>query len=114
MRIEQSSLLLLVLRLCSLCVGQAHDHLLVLGEEKGCRHASVSRARATIERLGGKTGPLRYHHPYRHGSAPQEKFRMQRQELWDDPRLQELCIAAIKWAMGLVDANVTSRPLPSK
>jgi hypothetical protein len=81
MRIERSSRLLLVLRLCSLCVGQAHDHLLVLGEEK------------VVDT------PL---------------FRVLWPRLSDDPRLQELCIAAIKWAMGLVDANVTSRPLPSK
>jgi hypothetical protein len=31
-------------------------HLLVLGEEKGYRHETVSRAMATIERLGRETG----------------------------------------------------------
>src|SRR6202453_2265268 len=31
-------------------------HLLVLGEEKGCRHESVSHAMAVIEQLGEKTG----------------------------------------------------------
>src|SRR6201989_836861 len=31
-------------------------HLLVLGEEKGYRHESVSHAMATIERLGQQTG----------------------------------------------------------
>ena len=30
---------------------------------------------------------------------------------WDDPRLQKMYVEAIKWAMGLVDADVTSRPL---
>src|ERR1700724_1732628 len=58
MKIEQATALLLVL--CSLCAGQAHDsqkkHLLVLGEEKGYPHDSVSHALATIGRLGDKTG----------------------------------------------------------
>ena len=31
-------------------------HLLVIGEEKGYRHESVSHAMATIERLGEATG----------------------------------------------------------
>jgi type 1 glutamine amidotransferase len=35
-------------------------------------------------------------------------------ENWDDPRVQEMYTGAIKWAMGLVDADVRSRPLPSK
>jgi hypothetical protein len=30
---------------------------------------------------------------------------------WDDPRMQRMYIEAIKWAMGLVDADVTPRPL---
>jgi type 1 glutamine amidotransferase len=36
--------------------GTAKKHLLVLGEEKGYRHESVSHAMATIERLGKQTG----------------------------------------------------------
>ncbi len=35
-------------------------------------------------------------------------------ENWDDLRLQEMYIGAIKWALGLVDAEVTSQPMPSK
>src|SRR5215468_2387946 len=35
---------------------QQKKHLLVLGEEKGYRHESVSHAMATIERLGQETG----------------------------------------------------------
>jgi uncharacterized protein len=31
-------------------------HLLVIGEEKGYRHESVSHAMAVIERLGNETG----------------------------------------------------------
>jgi type 1 glutamine amidotransferase len=57
---KQSILLALVLALGGVCAGQAHDspkkHLLVVGEEKGYRHESVSHALATIERLGDKTG----------------------------------------------------------
>jgi type 1 glutamine amidotransferase len=34
-------------------------------------------------------------------------------ENWDDPRLQEMFIEAIKWATGLIDADVTPRPLPA-
>jgi type 1 glutamine amidotransferase len=30
---------------------------------------------------------------------------------WDDPRIQKMYIEAIKWAMGLVDADATPRPL---
>jgi type 1 glutamine amidotransferase len=48
---------------CGVCVSQAptpvqaaKKHLLVIGEEKGYRHESVSHAMATIERLGEKTG----------------------------------------------------------
>ena len=32
---------------------------------------------------------------------------------WDDPRMQKMYVEAIKWAMGLVNADVTPRPLPS-
>ena len=35
-------------------------------------------------------------------------------ENWDNPDLQKMYTEAIKWAMGLVNADVTSRPLPSK
>jgi hypothetical protein len=31
---------------------------------------------------------------------------------WDDPRLQQMYVGAIKWAIGLVDADVTPRALP--
>src|SRR6266568_3576246 len=35
---------------------------------------------------------------------------------WDDPRIQKMYVDAIKWAMGLVDADVRPRPVtnPSK
>ena len=36
--------------------GAAKKHLLVVGEEKGYRHESVTHAMATIERLGRETG----------------------------------------------------------
>lgn len=32
---------------------------------------------------------------------------------WDDPRLQQMYVEAIKWAMGLVDADATPLPLPA-
>ncbi len=32
-------------------------------------------------------------------------------ENWDDPRLQQMYVGAIKWALGLVDADVTPRQL---
>jgi type 1 glutamine amidotransferase len=31
---------------------------------------------------------------------------------WDDPRVQKMYSEAIQWAMGLVDADATPRPLP--
>ena len=33
---------------------------------------------------------------------------------WDDPRLQQMYVGAIKWAMGIVDADVTPRPIPGQ
>ena len=33
---------------------------------------------------------------------------------WDDPRFQKMYLEAIKWAMGLVDADVTPRPLSAQ
>src|SRR2546428_9630074 len=33
---------------------------------------------------------------------------------WDDPRLQKMYLEAIKWAMNLVNAEVTPRPLPTQ
>jgi type 1 glutamine amidotransferase len=33
---------------------------------------------------------------------------------WDDPRLQKMYVGAIKWAMGLVDADVAPRALPGQ
>jgi type 1 glutamine amidotransferase len=33
---------------------------------------------------------------------------------WDDPRFQKMYLEAIKWAMGLVNADVTPRPLPAQ
>ena len=60
MKIACSGAVLFALTICSLCLGQGQNpkkkHLLVLGEEKGYRHESVSHALATIERLGEKTG----------------------------------------------------------
>ncbi len=35
-------------------------------------------------------------------------------ENWDDPRLQHMYAEAIKWAMGLSDADATPRPLTSR
>lgn len=54
------SFLLFSLALCTACVAQSakspKKHLLVIGEEKGYRHESVSHAMATIERLGKQNG----------------------------------------------------------
>jgi type 1 glutamine amidotransferase len=35
-----------------------------------------------------------------------------REESWDRPEVREMYTEAIKWAMGLVDADVTARPAP--
>jgi type 1 glutamine amidotransferase len=34
------------------------------------------------------------------------------EENWDDPRLQQMYVEAIKWAMGLVDADIAPSQLP--
>jgi type 1 glutamine amidotransferase len=58
MKMTRMAWLAATLLLGSLAVAQvpAKKHLLVLGEEKGYRHESVSHAMATIERLGQQTG----------------------------------------------------------
>jgi uncharacterized protein len=52
--------LILFVAFCGRCgaqtAAQPRKHLLVLGEEKGYRHETVSHAIATIERLGRETG----------------------------------------------------------
>jgi hypothetical protein len=50
--------LLCAVLMCNVALGQAptKKHLLVLGEEKGYRHESVSHAMAVIEHLGEQTG----------------------------------------------------------
>lgn len=35
-------------------------------------------------------------------------------ENWDDPRFQRMMTEAIKWALGLEDADITPRPLPTQ
>jgi type 1 glutamine amidotransferase len=51
---------LLLIGFCGTCLAQStakpKKHLLVLGEEKGYRHESVSHAMVTIEELGKKNG----------------------------------------------------------
>ena len=60
MRMFRMVLLVLVVAVGARCVAQseAHPkkHLLIIGEEKGYRHESVSHAMATIERLGRESG----------------------------------------------------------
>src|SRR5262249_21313564 len=51
--------ILFELLLCAFCLAQSSHpkkQLLVIGEQKGYRHESVSHAMATIERLGNETG----------------------------------------------------------
>jgi type 1 glutamine amidotransferase len=33
---------------------------------------------------------------------------------WDDPRIQKMFVEAVKWSMGLVNADVTPRPLATR
>ena len=58
MRIMSTGWLAATVLVCNLAFAQApaKKHLLVLGEEKGYRHESVSHAMAVIEQLGEKTG----------------------------------------------------------
>jgi type 1 glutamine amidotransferase len=60
MKLSHLAVLAMCLSLCGLARAQSgatpKKHLLVLGEEKGYRHDSVSHAMATIERLGQETG----------------------------------------------------------
>src|SRR6202522_4738987 len=60
MKMNRIAWLAAAVLICNLAVAQApattKKHLLVLGEEKGYRHESVSHAMAVIEQLGEKTG----------------------------------------------------------
>jgi uncharacterized protein len=60
MKAIRYGILLLLISFCVVCPAQSASsqkkHLLVIGEEKGYRHESVSHAMATIERLGKQTG----------------------------------------------------------
>ena len=60
MKMLRHCLLLLCIAACFVCSAQTASvqkrHLLVIGEEKGYRHESVSHAMATIELLGEQTG----------------------------------------------------------
>jgi type 1 glutamine amidotransferase len=58
MKHTRYGLLLLLITLSGSCFAQTSQkkHLLVIGEEKGYRHESVSHAMATIEHLGKQTG----------------------------------------------------------
>ena len=59
MKVGRSACFVFLLMFSGLCIAQSpapqKKHLLVLGEEKGYRHESVSHAMATIERLGEQT-----------------------------------------------------------
>jgi type 1 glutamine amidotransferase len=33
-------------------------------------------------------------------------------ENWDDPRFQKMITEAIKWSLGMANADITPRPLP--
>src|ERR1700730_5289282 len=60
MKLSRFAVMICSVVAASVCAGQAaapsKKHLLVLGEEHGYRHQSVSHAMATIERLGKETG----------------------------------------------------------
>ena len=58
MKHTRYGILLLLITLSGSCFAQTSQkkHLLVIGEEKGYRHESVSHAMATIEHLGKQTG----------------------------------------------------------
>jgi len=60
MKAVRYALILLCTAVALACPAQSSNsqkkHLLVIGEEKGYRHESVSHAMATIERLGKQTG----------------------------------------------------------
>jgi uncharacterized protein len=50
---------------------------------------------------------------YGHGRVYYSTFGHVEQN-WDDPRFQQMYVGAIKWAIGLVDADITSRPLSGR
>ena len=77
----------------------ARKRLLVIGDEKGYRHEAVTRAMVTIERLGRDSGQWETlgHEP----------------AVWDRPDMQSMMTGAIRWALRLVDADITPRPAPA-
>jgi Trehalose utilisation len=83
--------------------------LLVIGEEKGYRHEAVTHAMVTIQRLGREAGL--WAKMYGKGRVFYSTLGHVEAN-WDRPEMQAMVAGAIKWALGLVDADVTPRPAP--
>jgi len=79
-------------------------------------HTTDEQSRKVFERLAAlRTDgdyPIVWAKKYGNGRVWYSTFGHIEQTM-DDPRVQQMYIGAIKWALGLVDADITPRPLPS-
>ncbi len=80
--------------------------------------ASPDRARQGFERAASMRRPdgdmpIVWAKQYGKGRVWYSSFGHEEVSL-DDPRVQKMYIGAIKWALGLADADITPRPLPSQ
>jgi type 1 glutamine amidotransferase len=79
-------------------------------------HATEEQSRRVFEKLAAlRTDgdyPIVWAKKYGKGRVWYSTFGHLEQTM-DDPRIQQMYIGAIKWALGLVDADITPRPLPT-
>jgi hypothetical protein len=68
--------------------------------------------RAAAARLPSGDLPIVWAKKYGKGRVWYSSFGHEEVSL-DDPRVQKMYVGAIKWALGLVDADITPRPLPA-
>jgi len=71
----------------------------------------LSNPRVMPEHRADKDFPVAWAKMYGKGHVYYNTFG-HREETWDRPDIQKMYLEAIKWAMGLVDAEITPRPLP--
>ena len=78
--------------------------------------ANAERARRGFERAAAARRPdgdmpIVWARKYGKGRVWYSSFGHEETSL-DDPRVQKMYVGAIQWALGLVEANITPRPLP--
>lgn len=71
----------------------------------------LSNPRVTPEHRADKDFPIAWAREYGKGRVYYSTLG-HREESWDDPRVQKMYLEAVKWALGLTQADVTPHALP--